>query len=71
MKNTAISTRGLIDHWRHVGPKLDRIRRKELRDFDQEKQAGVIDALLEIACGRATPRITSGLVKMQRLLAKT
>ncbi len=60
----------MVTHWRRVGPKLERVRQWELRNFKYEEQLPAIDALLQIACDRAVPRTTSGLVELQRLLAK-
>jgi hypothetical protein len=64
------TTKLFVEHWRRVGPELERIRRWELRNFDYKKNLPAIDALLQIACERAVPRTTSGLVELQRLLAK-
>jgi hypothetical protein len=63
-------TENLANHWRRVGPELDRIRRWELRHLNHEEQWLAIDALLQIACDQATPRNWSGLVELERLLAK-
>jgi hypothetical protein len=60
----------MIAHWERVGPELERIRRAELREIDYEANRSVIDALLQIACERAVLRTTSGLVDLQRLLAR-
>jgi hypothetical protein len=60
----------LAAYWRRVGPKLDRIRRAELRTFNYEEQLPIIDALLQLGCERATLRTTSGLVELQRWFAK-
>jgi hypothetical protein len=57
--------------WRRVGPELDRIRRRELRNFSYEEEWKIIDALLELGLKGAAPRGTSGLVELERLLAKT
>jgi hypothetical protein len=61
----------MIAHWRRIGLELDRIRRQELRQFNYEEELPQIDALLQLACERALPRTTSGLVELERLLAKT
>jgi hypothetical protein len=42
----------------------------ELRAFDYERNFAAIDALLQLACERAVPRTSSGLVELQRLFAK-
>jgi hypothetical protein len=60
----------LAAYWRRVGPELDRIRRQELRNFNYEENRAAIDALLQLGCDLAVPRNTSGLVELERLLAK-
>jgi hypothetical protein len=59
-----------VEHWRRVAPKLDEIRRRELREFDYAKQLPIIDALLQMGIDRRFSRNSSGLVEFQRLLAK-
>jgi hypothetical protein len=66
-----MTDKDFVELWRRVGPKLDRIRQEELRNFELQKQRPLIDALLEIGVSFAQPRITSGLVELERLLAKT
>ncbi len=46
------------------------IRRRELRQFDYEKDFEAIDALLQIGYLFRQPRPTSGLVEQQRLFRK-
>jgi hypothetical protein len=65
-----MSRESMPAYWRRVGPKLERIRRRELRDFNYQEQLPAIDALLQIAVERAVSRTTSGLVELERLLAK-
>jgi hypothetical protein len=60
----------MVAHWQRIGPELDRIRRWELRNFNYMEHWAAIDALLQIACERAVPRTTSGLVELQRVFAK-
>ncbi len=59
-----------VEHWGRVGPILEVIRREELREFNYEEQLPIIDALLQLGLDHAAPRHTSGLVELQRLLAK-
>jgi hypothetical protein len=59
-----------VEHWRRLGPILEAIRREELRNFNYEEQLPVIDALLQLGLDYAVPRPTSGLVELERLLAK-
>jgi hypothetical protein len=60
-----------IENWRRAGPKLEEIRRWELRNFNHEEQWEMVDALLQIGFAHATPCATSGLVEFERLMAKT
>lgn len=64
------SDKAWLEHWARVGPKLERIRREELRNLDHARHVEAIDTLLQIAVERATPRTTSGLVEMQRLFRR-
>ena len=59
-----------VRNWLERAPKLEEIRRRQLRTFDHEKHAQAIDALLQIGCQFARPRSTSGLVEQQRLFKK-
>ena len=59
-----------VDTWVRSGPKLEAIRCHELRTFDYEKHFEAVDALLQIGCRFAQPRLTSGLVEQQRLFQK-
>ena len=64
------SNKGWVEHWRRLGPKLEAIRRWELRHFNYEEQLPIIDALLQLGVDHAVPRSTSGLVELQRILAR-
>ncbi|MBT4864852.1 MAG: hypothetical protein HON53_07035 [Planctomycetaceae bacterium] len=64
------SSKAWAEHWGKVGPKLEAIRRHELRNFDHQRERAAIDALLEMAVAHAVPRTTSGLVEWQRRLRK-
>jgi hypothetical protein len=59
-----------VENWRQAGPKLEAIRRKELREFRYEDHAEEIDALLEIGLRFGEPRTTSGFVEQQRWFRK-
>jgi hypothetical protein len=67
---TAHPAREFIDRWRRAGPELERIELRELRDFDHGKNHALVDSLLQLGCDLAIPRTTSGLVELQRWLAK-
>jgi hypothetical protein len=60
----------MVAHWQRIGPELERIRRWELRNFDYKAHWKAIDAMLQLACERAVPRTTSGLVELQRVFAR-
>lgn len=64
------ATENLVERWRRVGPELDRIRRQELREYKHEDNIEIIDSLLQLGCDLARPRATSGLVELQKILAK-
>jgi hypothetical protein len=64
------SDKDFVEHWRRLGPLLESIRRAELRRFNYEEQLPLIDALLQLGVDHAVPRPTSGLVELERLLAK-
>ncbi|MGA2620906.1 MAG: hypothetical protein ABSF26_25060 [Thermoguttaceae bacterium] len=58
------------DTWAKAGPRLERIRDRELRDMGYEERVRAIASLLQMAPLPQRPRITSGLVEMQRLFRK-
>lgn len=64
------SDKAWVEHWRRLGPRLEKMRRAELRRFNYEEQLPIIDALLQIGLDHAQPRRISGLVELQRILAK-
>jgi hypothetical protein len=70
LRRERMTNRDWIEHWRRVGPKLEQVRRAELRALDYEAQLPAIEALLEIACKLAQPRTTSGLAELHKRLAR-
>ena len=66
----ADQTRAWVENWGKVGPKLEEIRRRELRAFRHEDHVEIIDALLDMGVRFGTARTTSGLVQQQRLFRK-
>jgi hypothetical protein len=60
--------RGFVEHWRRVGPLLERVRLRELRAFDHQANVEIIDALLQMGLQFARERTTSGLVELQKKL---
>ena len=59
-----------VEHWHRIGPLLEAIRLQELRDFNYEEQWPIIDSLLQLGVDHGEPSPTSGLIELQRLLAK-
>jgi hypothetical protein len=53
--------------WKQAGPKLEQIRRDELRRFRHEDHWRAIDSLMDMGRNVGPPRLTSGLVEQQRL----
>jgi hypothetical protein len=58
-----------VRHWQRVGPLLEKIANDELRNLDEATAREIIDSLLSLPCP-ASPRLTSGLVEMQRKFRK-
>lgn len=52
--------------WQRVGPELESIRRRELRNYHFDRE--IADDLLRMAAGHAKPRRATGLIHLQRLL---
>ena len=59
-----------VENWAKAGPKLEAIRRRELRAMTCEERIRAIDTLLQIGCRFAKPRTSSRLVEQQRLFQK-
>jgi len=56
--------------WREAGPRLDAIRRDEIRRTDTPAMIGDFDDALAAALAAAPPAGWSGLVEQQRLFAR-
>ena len=67
-QHTPKDNRGFVEHWRRAGAMLERVRRRELREFDHRAAAEAIDALLQMGVDFGEERSTSGLVELQRRL---
>jgi hypothetical protein len=59
-----------VETWKQAGPELAAIRRQELRETDNVRAVEQMGALFNHATRSQPPRESSGLVEMQRLLAK-
>ncbi len=56
-----------VDCWEKAGKELEKIKRKELRNFDYKKNAKLLDDFLEIGVIYKSERPITGLVEQQRL----
>ncbi len=63
-------TREWVENWAKVGPKLEAIRRRELRAMTYQQRIEAIHAVLQLGALLGKPRSTSGLVEQQRLFQK-
>jgi len=59
-----------VETWVKAGPKLEAIRRSELRALSDAERMRIADELLQIGFRFARPRPTSGLVEQQRWFQK-
>jgi hypothetical protein len=67
---TREEARQYVEHWKRVGPLLEEIRRDELRQYCHADHAQAIDKHLAAGLIHAEPRLSSGLVEMQRVFSK-
>ena len=63
-------TRAWVENWKTLGPILEEIRRKELREYDYNKHRSGALGLLEMGHLFRRPRPTTGMVEMQRIFMK-
>jgi len=63
-------TKKWIETWKHAGVALKEIKRRELQNFDYEKNQATIDEMLQWAFDHRKVRLTSGLVEQQRCFMK-
>jgi hypothetical protein len=59
-----------VNTWSEAGPELDAIRRREIREADNLKSLALLEVAFNHALRTTPPRLSSGLVEMQRLFAK-
>lgn len=64
--------KSFVEHWKRVGPLLERFEREELRSLSPETRSEQLAGLLQLGCDmpNAKDPHTSGLVEQQRLFAK-
>ncbi len=56
--------------WKEAGPRLEAIRRREIREADNLKVLASLEGAFNHALRTLPPRPSSGLVEMQKWLAK-
>jgi len=56
--------------WRQAGPELEKIRLREVRDEDNLLSLRMLARAFNQATGTEPPRQSSGLIEMQRYLAR-
>lgn len=59
-----------VETWKEAGPKLDAIRRREIREADNLKVLAMLESAFNHATRTLPPRPSSGMVEMQKWLAK-
>jgi hypothetical protein len=59
-----------VEAWREVGPQLDAIRRREIREADNLQVLAVLEGAFNHALRTMPVRQSSGLVEMQEWFAK-
>ncbi len=56
--------------WKEAGPRLEAIRRREIQEADNLKVLASLEGAFNHALRSMPPRPSSGLVEMQKWLAK-
>ncbi|HEY3856615.1 MAG TPA: hypothetical protein VGO67_19700 [Verrucomicrobiae bacterium] len=55
-----------VETWRTVGPLLEKIRRRELRELDPQRAVALLCGPANYRVPPRAPKMTSGLVEQQR-----
>jgi len=63
-------TKAWVENWAKLGPQLEAIRRRELREMTYQQRVQAMDSLFQIGRLVGKARTTSGLVQQQRLFRK-
>jgi len=63
-------TRRWVEAWKQAAPRLDAIRREEMRQADNIKVLSLLEGAFNHALRSNPPRTSSGLVEMQAWFAK-
>jgi hypothetical protein len=61
--------RQYVERWKRVGPELEEIRRREIREADNVQVLALLESSFNYAI-TLPPRQSSGMVEMQRVLSK-
>jgi hypothetical protein len=67
---TEDEAREYVQRWKQAGPALEKVHRDELKGFVFGAHAIQIDSLIAAGLLHSSPSTTSGMVEMQRILAK-
>lgn len=59
-----------VETWKRAGPELEAFRRKEVAEADNLEALAALECMFNHAVRSLPPRESSGLVDMQRYLAK-
>jgi hypothetical protein len=59
-----------VETWRAAGPELEAIRRREIREANNLQVLASLEAAFNHAVRTMPPRESSGMVEMQKWLAK-
>jgi len=59
-----------VENWKAAGPRLEAIRRREIQEANNLKVLALLEGAFNHALRSLPPRPTSGMVEMQKWLAK-
>jgi hypothetical protein len=62
--------RAFVERWRQAGPRLEAIRRQELRELDAYAAIARLCGDADYHSAPRAPKPTSGLIEQQRLFAR-
>lgn len=64
------NARSWVDAWRDAGPRLEAIRRGEIRRTDHVNAIALFEGVFEYVTAHLPPDASSGLVEQQRIFAR-
>jgi hypothetical protein len=59
-----------VKQWEAAAPRLEEIRRREIRELDTQRVLAILEPAFNHAVRTLPPRPSSGMVEMQRWFAK-